>query len=397
MLNNSLRQGQNIMLMSVIDNYRPQSKCDDTTDISSIHGFVIDRLSKKPDLTNLQAKKAEIQQALTELLTPVRYSTLQEELKRIDEAETILSSGSIVKAYMQEAQPLLDEWKNYVKQDHTPAANRSMDPERLFLVSQFIKVVRKYLPDIQFTLPTPNRNDYCSRCWSVMEANDDDTYYCTVCDNHRDFNIAELVNDHIDRITTVNNYSNLVTFHKVLTYHEGRQKPSWDPEKNPNWNIEKMQEIFFEHCTQEGEDWLLFTPRDTQLIFEEIHSLLGHPFNDHYNDVNLFTHIVNPDWELPNYSEHHKLLELDHVNFYLVYPKHKGVKKSAMNGQYLLLKLVQRRKIPYRIENFKLAETDKILIENDRICSACFAELESNRLSSGHPNSDIPWTFTSTT
>jgi len=149
-----------------------------------------------------------------------------------------------------------------------------------------------------------------------------------------------------------------------------------------------------------------FTPRDTYQIFEELHTLSLSSsatngknicsFNDHYNDVNLFTHLVN-GWELPCYTEHHKLLEIDHIKFYQVYPKYKGARKSAMNGQYLLLKLVQRRNISHRIENFKLAETEKILIDNDRTCSLVFTELERLRLESENPDNDMPWSFMTTT
>jgi len=247
-LNKSLEQGQNLLLGSVIESYKPQPYCDDNTDILSIHMFVNDKLSKKPDLSSLTEAKQQLLKALNNHPTPVKYSALQLELNKIEEAERILVSGDLQRCYLHESQSLVDEWKAYTRQQEvTIDSNKCVDSEKLFLVRQFIQIVRKYVPDIQFTLPHPNRNDLCSHCWSTMEANDDDTYYCHTCDNHRTFTIAEFASDNIERITTVSNYSNLVTFHKVLECHEGRQKPNWDPEKNLHWNIDTMTVVFIDY------------------------------------------------------------------------------------------------------------------------------------------------------
>jgi len=379
--------------------YKPLPICNDETDISQIHDYICDKLSKSPDLTNLREKEQNLLEQLSYPVTQVDYDYICDDLENLQEAINILETGKIKELYLEETQALIDEWKKYMK-EYKPVVkvNGDIDPERFFLVHLYIQTARKYLPEVKFEFATCNKSNSCSLCWRPMQINEDESLYCDNCDIYRTLNIAESASDNIERIVPSSNYVNKVTFEKTILKYEGRQDPGWDLEKNPNWNIEIMTNLFKEYALANGYIIERITPRETRRIFEILFKTKKGPFNKHYDDAILFTHRLN-GWELPNVEDYYNDLFADHDTFYKYYSKHKGNKDSAMNAQHLLFKLIERRQIPHRIENFKLADTEKILIENDRITRDVFAEAEEQRqldIRNGI-NNDMPWTFRNTT
>ena len=105
----------------------------------------------------------------------------------------------------------------------------------------------------------------------------------------------------------------------------------------------------------------LITPLDTYEIFKKLSSKNEKQrYNDYYDDIILFTHYFN-GWELPVIGNYRHILLSDYDQFYQGHEEVKDEdRSSAQNVNYILYKLMRRRNIPLKRQNFKLQETPAI-------------------------------------
>ena len=88
--------------------YKPLPICNDETDISQIHDYICDKLSKSPDLTNLREKEQNLLEQLSYPVTQVDYDYICDDLENLQEAINILETGKIKELYLEETQALID-------------------------------------------------------------------------------------------------------------------------------------------------------------------------------------------------------------------------------------------------------------------------------------------------
>ena len=116
---------------------------------------------------------------------------------------------------------------------------------------------------------------------------------------------------------------------------------------------------------------------------------------NNYNDGILFTHLYN-EWELPDIAEYRFVLLQDYEEFSIWYDEviKNEERTSALNGFFLLYKLIQRRNIPHIKDNFKLPETKTILSKSDKLAKQVFSILEKIRIENNI--NEPPWVYTNT-
>jgi len=382
--NQSLLKNKGLLICQVPDDSNDQTfekkgKYDDKTDLLAIHEYVVKTLkSQQKKIPKLDALIEEKDKLLAgRSFTVNRRRTLERERNQlIEEKEAILSSQDL-KDYTSRSDHLLADWKKIIQKENANTSfgeERRFSADRVIILRLYFRLLMDFDLDINMTLKLDRTGDYCPNCYEECLP-DDESLICGQC--------GYVDNCLMDKVTyneqgKLNNYSssyiNKETFDEFLDCYEGKQKVKW--------SLDEMLQEVKEYCQLNDLNWKKLTPIDLVPILRKI------GYSDYYKHRILFCHHLN-GWEIPSLQGHRHLIDQDYIEFYNAYHL-RDDRESAINKDWMLWQLLERRKIPYRRENFKIPETDEILEKTDAIVSKIFQHLDETR----EPYS-VPWTFTS--
>lgn len=380
----------------VVMNFDPNGKYDHNTDIMPIHKYVCSKLTKncaeQQKLITQQLEAIEQELKINETMVEI-YSLNKKKAELLEELDNC-KENKLLKEYMSRVEFIIESWKTYKttqKPIITGQKNEFSIP-CLNMIRFFMQIVRDYGLGIHMQMCDGRKINVCPYCYSEYRM-DDDIYNCDTCGIFS----RELLNQiTYDDMSSINNsfshYHNKEVFISAITRYQGLQIV--------DWNFPAMKEGVIQYCKKNEKDYMTLTPMDIINIFDTLTVMNKEDkkairYNDHYEDANLFTHKLN-GWPLPNIEMYVSALSADYDKFYQVYEEVKGTdRSSALNGQFILLKLIQRRKIPYRKENFKLPETVSIIIAADNKARDVFKILEERRIANGDTE-DMPWKYQDT-
>lgn len=371
----------------LILNFDPKGEWNENTDLYSIHNYVQHMLKK-----NNEIRKAEIIPQLDEIAknidkvdTLIEYQTLLRKQDKLKQELQQCQDNTNLQEYNSRVASFLSDW---TEENRQVGANNQLI--KINIIRYYLHVVRNYNVGINMTFAPPRKGNVCPYCFKDYNMTED-SYSCEDCGIYG----SELSNNiTFDDMPTINNscshYNNKEVYDAVVKKYQGKQ--------SPKWNLEAMKDGVKAYCERRNLNYMKLTPADIINIFDKLKTIHKEDkgaieYNKHYEDANLFTHHLN-GWPLPDIEQYETDLSDDYDMFYQVYEEVKDEERSsALNGQFVLLKLIQRREIPYRKENFKLPETDTIIISADNTARRVFKILEERRDPRKEP---VPWTYRDT-
>jgi hypothetical protein len=232
---------------------------------------------------------------------------------------------------------------------------------------EVLNIIELFLPnEIIYEKDEEYQKKKCLNCKSVNFIIQSGIIYCSNCY----FEISPEISLYsINRNNVYNTYAyeERENFKKAMIRFQGKQKV-----KFPKDFFEKLDEYFVSYGFPKGEEVRQKKMRpDKELLLK---ALSEKKFNKYYEDINL---ICNIYWgfELPDISHiENKLLE-DYEKFNEAYKRLKKERKSSLNIQFLLYKLLKRNGFPCTKSDFKLMKTADILEYHERIYQEVCKEL----------------------
>jgi hypothetical protein len=193
---------------------------------------------------------------------------------------------------------------------------------------------------------------YCSNCYS--EISPEISLYS--------INKKNIYNTYI--------YEEKENFRRAIERFQGKQKV-----KFPKDMFERLDRYFASYGLPTGKE-----VRERKILMDKellLKALSENKLNKYYEDINLICNIYW-NYELPDISHIEKKLMEDYEKFNEMYRKIKKNRKSSLNTQFLLYKLLKRNGFPCNKSDFKLIKTADIIELHKKIYKEVCKKLNWN-------------------
>lgn len=331
-------------------------------DIEQINDLVNKKIQYKvhSQIPSLNEKIKKLKEELESVRTQIEKTYLQNEIERIQKEINSLANKKI--EYNKSVESIFQYIKE-IKETKKCLTKKELQT----LYSRFLNIIEFFLPeDIEFEYDKNSTKTKCFYCGCEKFFSDTGIIYCSVCFTEISPEIS------LYSINKNNTYSSYVyeereNFKKTIERFQGKQKI-----KFPKDMFQKLDEYFRSYGLPTGEE-----VRNKKLKLDKellLRALSEKKFNKYYEDINL---ISNMYWgyELPDISHiENKLLE-DYDKFNEVYRRIKKDRKSSLNTQFLLYKLLKRNGYPCSKSDFKLMKTHDIIEYHEEIYKRVCKEL----------------------
>lgn len=341
---------------------------DHDTNILKLHVYVLrymdERKAKVPELQ--EACDRLIQYVKTTHLTSVVRHKFLSEKDKLQEMIDEYSSMEDRNAYNYEVKDILKQYKK-IHEEYTTEIifGEELKPsdEMFRLIELYITIASRYSPISLTKLEERISENICIGCMSRNVRVSGSGCECKNCglvvnDISDDVSFGSL--SHIGGTSRNGGYLNRENFIKTMLNYQGTQQDANFPE-----------EIFTDiklYCKKNQINIKILTPPAMRTIFK----INGYP--KYYEHINQFLRKFIGR-ACPDISQYSDSLLGDYDAFTQVYERIKENRSSAINSQYLLMKLIQRRGISYDSDNFKIPDTETIVMNNDTTTRLVFREL----------------------
>jgi len=218
---------------------------------------------------------------------------------------------------------------------------------RHYLITRYLEIIRNYI-EVNIIRKFSD-SDKCSECNNLI-------CYC----NKEIESQKEISMNSVSR----NNYENRENFRKALMRYQGKES-----NELPKDLYERLDFYFMNYKLPKGKDikelnvnheWN-FKGTSRELLIKALYDI---DYRDYYKHVYLICHEYW-GWVLPDVSHLEDTIMEDYDKSQRVYErlKPKNKKKSCMNVQYRLFRLLERRGHNCKPEDFKIVRTRDILEE----------------------------------
>lgn len=359
--------------------------------ILKIHEIIMKRFKweKAENIIHLKKQLEIKQENLKERVSMVDRKNLLAQIDNINKSIQDIETGSKIKEYAKRALPFIRQYKKIGSISHVIAfdsdtkknldevniqnpINSEEQELRHSIIRNYIDIARDYIYiDLTRELPKGYK---CLGCGNNIEDDsNDDTgiFVCSICNTERISIIHTPFYKDSTRVSNIkNNYENRENFLKVFKRYQGVQVDSPPPEL-----YKEIDTYFMKKNLPLGEEVrkmpLLENGRRGNTSRELMHTALSETNNSiYYEDMNLICHNYW-GWDLVDLSHLEDKIMKDYDLTQKIYNELPKVRKSSLNSQFRLYKLLLRyqSQIPYQIRphDFKIPGTRDILEWHENI------------------------------
>lgn len=345
--------------------------------IEQFRDLVIKKLHYKisSEIPVLNNKLEKLESELEKAIKPIdkKYLTLQiadikQEIAKLKENPNSFEKLSEDKMYtlkmlFQTKEELMKEQG----QNNLEIALRNINRKIQDVYFDFLNLVELFLPnEVIYEKDDQFKKKKCLNCDCANFITQSGIVYCVNCYSEISPEIS-LYSINRNNIYNTYAYEEKENFKKAMIRFQGKQKI-----KFPKDFFEKLDEYFESYGLPKGQEVREKKLRpDKELLLK---ALSERKFNKYYEDINLICHIY---WgfELPDVSHMESKLLEDYEKFNEAYKRLKKDRKSSLNIQFLLYKLLKRNGFPCTKSDFKLMKTADILEYHERIYHEVCKEL----------------------
>lgn len=356
----------------------------DDYNIIEVHKVLIKRfhLLRNKQIRQLNQKKIIEKSKIERVQSIIERKTSLSNIEKIDLELQSLSNLVEYNEYMNKVKDLIESYYRLcstpkVVSFGTSSIKDTLTDEELSKIQQRIQIINKYLritqrymriDVIQEIINSPQ--DICTGCGNVLpELVVDYTQNiqsCPICSIERVIITQTAFYKDTSRINTSsrNNYDDRDNFWKAVLRFKGsrpnnlQQKTLDNMFSNLNsyfkgYNLPTSEQIKNKPLDHRGRR----EGTDKEMMYKAL-SNIG--YAAYYENINLICHLYW-GWELPDISQIEDIIMEDYDKSQRVFEKVKKDRKSSLNGQYRLFKILERHNFKCRSDDFKIVKTDEIL------------------------------------
>lgn len=359
----------------------------DDYNIINVHNIILTRFrygrsGRIVDLgiqARLEKEKLKHPQTVVE-----RMSTL-ENIKRLENEITVLTTNSDVETYLAEVTGLVEAYKaigtitKVVSFKHGAKQNKGDLPEdfdryehRHALIANFLEIARKYISiNIIHDIPFDNTCPNCNADFKDVPVDEESGVQVCACGYEKSCLTRTNVFTELTRQSSGRNgYDDRDNFLKALRRYEGKQ-PNHLPENLPevldrhftSFGLPSIEEIRKRPLIEKGPRQGTKEGTSRDMMFKALYETNNVAY---YEDINLIAHLTW-GWSLPDISYLEEQIMDDYDKTQRIYEALPKERKSNLNIQYRLFKHLQMRKHNCYIDDFKIVKTRDILEYHDSI------------------------------
>jgi transcription elongation factor Elf1 len=238
------------------------------------------------------------------------------------------------------------------------------EDKRKLKYEEYISFLRSFM-DISFD-KEEKRKLRCLYCNQDKFFSNSGIIYCSNCSSEISPEIS-LYSINKKNIYSTYVYEEKENFRRAIERFQGKQKV-----KFPKDMFERLDRYFVSYGLPTGKE-----VREKKIVMDKeflLKALSENKLNKYYEDINLICNIYW-NYELPDISHIEKKLMEDYEKFNEVYRRIKKDRKSSLNTQFLLYKLLKRNGYPCNKSDFKLIKTADIIELHKKIYKEVCKEL----------------------
>lgn len=359
----------------LMDKKRIRGCYTDDLNILSVHNIILNAMEEeKKKIPMLNDRIVEIERLAEDKssLTIGKYRALISELNDVKgELKALLSSEKMAR-YLAKSRQLLEEYQGnrpslkVVKFGKEEKRKRETmdDMIRHRTISRYLDLARDYIEiDVIRIIRARNECRHCNRTLDDVVPSPDGSFTCPGCLAQIEYTTKiPVLSDSINKAGhQQNNYKDKGNFEKALKRYQGKQLNNLPPDIE-----ERLDEYFGRLGMTLGSTVkeLPFTkcgrkkPGTSRTVMTEALKRTG--MSGHYKDIDLVCHIYW-GWKLPDISHIEEKIMSDYDEVKNAFEKVKGdERKSCLNTQYVLFRLLQRNGHPCNFSDFKIVTTGSI-------------------------------------
>jgi hypothetical protein len=360
-----------------------QSVYTDDLNIIDIHNKVIENLEWEYNvlLNTLKHRLQELERVRDELLnspilTLVRYQTIESQINDLKATINNIDNGKRLNQYIEKSRPHIDHYRDLTNKVVFNKEDPSKIQERLSIIDGYLNVVREFIKIDVIKKPiTATKCSVCGLDLSTVYITDT-LSYCPSCKVTLSmFNRTPNYSSPSVSKSKNNNYTDRKNFYKALLRFQGKQ----DVKKLPSDIFTKLDTYFRRYSLPTGEE--IRKTRELnekgqrkgtnlQMMIEAIRRI----GESCYEDANLICRIYW-GWELPDLTQYENMIMSDYDMFQKEFESIKGSRKSSLNTQLLLYRLLRKNNINVTEDQFKIVKTDSIRQYQEEIIDKIFKKL----------------------
>jgi hypothetical protein len=355
----------------------------DDLNIIDIHDKVVKNLEWESTtmLSILRDRLQQLQSTRDQMLgssdlTPLRYHTIQSDIDNIKNTIYNIENGKRLNQYIEKSRPYIDKYREMSNRVVFNKEDSYKIQERLTVIDGYLNVVRQYIKiDVIKKPVTASKCNVCGLDLSTVYISDS-LGYCPSCKVTLNvFNRTPNYSTPSASKSKNNNYTDRKNFYKALLRFQGKQ----DVKKLPSDIFTKLDTYFRQYNLPIGEEIKKTRSinekgqRDgtsLQMMIEAIRRV----GESCYEDAHLICRIYW-GWELPDLTQYENLIMSDYDAFQREFENIKGQRKSSLNTQLLLYRLLRKNNINVTEDQFKIVKTDTIRQYQEELIDRIFKKL----------------------
>lgn len=352
--------------------------------IIEVHKVLIKRfhLLRNKQIKQLNQKKIIEKNKIEHVQSVIERKISLSSIEKIDVDLDKLYNLIEYNDYMNKVKDLIEDYRHLCsvpKVISFGASNSVEQPsdEDLLKIQQRIQIINKYLRIAQKFMRidviqeiTNSTLDICTGCGNplpeIITDYTQNIQSCPICSMERIIITQTAFYKDTSRINTSsrNNYDDRDNFWKAVLRFKGSR---------PNNLQQKVLDNMFSLLNEYFKSYKLPTSEqvknksldhrgrregtDKEMMYKALFNI---GYAAYYENINLICHLYW-GWNLPDISQIEDIIMEDYDKSQRVFEKIKKDRKSSLNGQYRLFKILERHNFKCRSDDFKIVKTDEIL------------------------------------